>query len=201
VLHHGLCEDLVIVSDDAGQFKILLHALCWIHTERLIHKMLPLNETHRKEIAQVRDQIWDLYTELKAYKTIPDSTQRESISKQFDDIFTEKTSYATLNSALQRIHKNKAELLVVLERPGIPLHTIGSETDIRDYVKKRKVSGGTRSDEGRRGRDTFASLKKTCRKLNISFWHYLTDRLGAQHQAIDQLADIIVARAANATGY
>ena len=180
VLHYGLCEDLVIVSDDAGQFNILLHSLCWIHTERLIHKMLPLNESYRQEISQVRGQIWNFYTELKAYKTTPDSTQRESISKQFDDIFTQKTSYATLNSALQRIHKNKAELLVVLERPEIPLHTNGSETDMRDYVKKRKVSGGTRSDEGRRCRDTFASLKKTCRKLNISFWHYLSDRLGAQ---------------------
>ena len=59
----------------------------------------------------------------------------------------------------------------------MPLHTNGSETDIRDYVKKRKVSGGTRSDEGRRCRDTFASLKKTCRKLEVSFWHYLKDRL------------------------
>jgi IS1 family transposase len=89
----------------------------------------------------------------------------------------------------------------VLERPEIPLHTTGSETDVRDYVKKRKVSGGTRSDEGRRCRDTFASLKKTCRKLNISLWHYLTDSLGAQQQTIDQLTDIIVARAANAAGY
>jgi len=62
------------------------------------------------------------------------------------------------------------------------------------------VSGGTRSDEGRRCRDTFASLKKTCRKLDISFWDYLTDRLGVQ-QTIDQLADIITERAANATGY
>jgi hypothetical protein len=52
-----------------------------------------------------------------------------------------------------------------------------SEGDIREYVKRRKVSGGTRSDEGRRGRDTFASLKKTCRKLAISFWSYLNDRL------------------------
>lgn len=97
VLHHGLCEDLVIVSDDAGQFNILLHALCWIHTERLIHKMLPLNETHRQEIAQVRGQIWELYAELKAYKTTPGNAQQDSISKQFDDIFTQQTSYATLN--------------------------------------------------------------------------------------------------------
>ncbi|HEY0802039.1 MAG TPA: transposase [Steroidobacteraceae bacterium] len=73
--------------------------------------------------------------------------------------------------------KNRAELLLVLERPEIPLHTNGSERDIRDYVKKRKVSGGTRSDAGRRCRDTFISLKKTCRKLGISFWDYLNDRL------------------------
>ena len=58
VLHQGRCDGLTIVSDDAGQFNILLHALCWVHTERLIHKMLPLNETHRKEIARIRDQIW-----------------------------------------------------------------------------------------------------------------------------------------------
>jgi len=49
-------------------------------------------------------------------------------------------------------------------RPDIPPHTNGSETNIRDYVKKRKVSGGTRSDPGRQCRETFASLKKTHRK-------------------------------------
>jgi len=169
VLRHGLCDDLTIVSDDAGQFDVLLHALCWVHTERLIHKMLPLNETHRQEIARTRDQIWRFYAQLKRYKSKPDKTQQKILWHRFDEIFTQKTSYATLNQALKRIYHKKAELLVVLDRPEIPLHTNGSETDIRDYVKKRKVSGGTRSDEGRRCRDTFASLKKTCRKLNISF--------------------------------
>jgi CheY-like chemotaxis protein len=81
------------------------------------------------------------------------------------------------------------------------LHTNGSETDIRDYVKKRKVSGGTRSDEGRRCRDTFASLKKTCRKLGISFWHFLMDRLGIGKKTIASLHEIITERAALATGY
>ena len=91
---------------------------------------------------------------------------------------------------------------MVLDRPEIPLHTNGSETDIRDYVKKRKVSGGTRSDEGRRCRDTFASLKKTCRKLDISFWRYLTDRLGIGEQPMASLSEIIYERANDiATGY
>lgn len=201
VLDHGCNEDLVIVSDDAGQFDVLNHALCWVHTERLIHKMLPLNETHREEIAQIRDQIWCYYAALKRFKVSPDKSQQKILRQQFDDIFTQKTSYATLNSALKRIYNNKGKLLLVLERPGIPLHTNGSETDIRDYVKKRKVSGGTRSHEGRRCRDTFTSLKKTCRKLDISFWHYLTDRLGIAEQTIAPLSDIISARAAIATGY
>tara|TARA_R110002072_G_C7914984_1_gene530623 strand:- start:9 stop:1625 length:1617 start_codon:yes stop_codon:yes gene_type:complete len=201
VLKHGLCEDLVIVSDDAGQFNILLHALCWVHTERLIHKMLPLNDKHRADIASVRGQIWDFYADLKRYKSQEELTKYDELKQRFDDIFTQKTSFATLNSALKRIHKNKTELLLVLDRPEIPLHTNGSETAIRDYVKKRKVSGGTRSDEGRRCRDTFTSLKITCRKLGIPFWVFLTDRLGIGSQSIEPLQYIIMRRAALATGY
>ena len=71
----------------------------------------------------------------------------------------------------------ESELLLVLERPETPLHNNGSEEAIRDYAKKRKISGSTRSDWGRQCRDTFASLKKTCRKLGVSFWDYLKDRI------------------------
>ena len=47
----------------------------------------------------------------------------------------------------------------------------------RDYAKKRKISGSTRSEAGRQARDTFARLKKTCRKNGLSFWDYLKNRL------------------------
>jgi hypothetical protein len=68
-------------------------------------------------------------------------------------------------------------LLLVLQRPDIPLHNNGAESVIREYVKKRKISGSTRSETGRHCRDTFTSLKKTCRKLGLSFWQYLKDRI------------------------
>lgn len=200
VLDHGLCDDLVIVSDDAGQFDVLVHALCWVHAERLVHKLIPLNAMHREDIARVRTQIWELYRDLKAYQRQPDDAQRDALGQRFDAIFTQQTRFATLTRTLNGIHRNKAELLRVLERPEIPLHTNGSETDLRDYVKKRKISGGTRSNEGRRCRDTFASLKKTCRKLGISFWEYLTDRLGVGEQTIAPLPDIVRERA-TAPGY
>jgi len=99
-----------------------------------------------------------------------------------------------LDLALKRIHKNKPELLLVLERPDVPLHNNLSENDIREYVKRRKVSGSTRNDLGRRSRDTFTSLKKTCRKLGISFWKYLLDRVTSCHE-IPLLSEIIRQRA------
>ncbi len=68
ILHHGLCDDIAVVSDDAGQFNILAHALCWIHTECLIHKLIPLNEGHRQGMAKIRDQVWCFYRALKSIK-------------------------------------------------------------------------------------------------------------------------------------
>ena len=88
-----------------------------------------------------------------------------------------RTGFVTLDRLLARLHANKAELLMVLQRPEIPLHTNGSENDIRCQVIRRKVSAGTRSDAGRDCRDGFLGLAKTCAKHGIAFWHYLGSRL------------------------
>jgi hypothetical protein len=57
LIEKGFSPELVIVSDGAGQFAILLHALCWVYAERLVHKLIPLNERHRQDQEQVRGQI------------------------------------------------------------------------------------------------------------------------------------------------
>jgi hypothetical protein len=200
VLEHDILNpDLVIVSDDAGQFDILVHALCWIHAERSINKLVGFNDAQRKALAEVRTKIWDLYADLKAYRKTPGQNKMFELEQRFERLFTMRTCYERLNQALKRIHKNKPELLLVLERPDIPLHNNASETDIREYVKKRKISGSTRSDLGRSCRDTFTSLKKTCRKLGVRFWAYLDDRLTGKH-AIPQLPDLIRRRALESPG-
>ena len=194
VLHHGFSKELVILSDDAGQFNILLHALCWIHAERTIHKLVPCSEKESQAIEDIRDRIWQLYRDLKAFKEAPDEETKADLEKRFDDLFATQTCSEVLNAALSRIANNKEELLLVLDRPDIPLHNNLSEGDIREYVKKRKISGSTRSDAGRRCRDTFTSLKKTCRKLGLSFWDYLYDRVSKAGK-ITPLPDLIRARA------
>lgn len=187
---NGFPLDLAIISDDAGQFNVLLHALCWIHTDRVFQRILPLNDTHAKEIDWVHTQIWEIYSDLKQYKRKQDPDLKAAIKAHFDELCRTKTSFATLNRALIRLARNKKELLLVLERPDIPLHNNLSEGDIREYVIKRKISGSTRSENGRRCRDTFVSLKKTCKKQGISFWEFLCDRLRRQH-LVPYLPDLL----------
>lgn len=190
LIENGLRKDLVILSDGAGQFALFLHALCWIHTERSISKLIGFNEAQQNALEKVRTDIWDLYEDLKKYKSFPDERQKVQIKERFDEIFTRQTCFASLNQTLKRIHQHKNELLLVLERPEIPLHNNLSENDIREYVTRRKISGSTRSSLGRRCRDTFTSLKKTCRKHGISFWEYLLDRVCGKNM-IPQLSDLI----------
>jgi hypothetical protein len=197
VLSHGVNPELVVVSDDAGQFDVLRHALCWIHAERLLAKLVGFNDSQREALEQVRTTLWQLYRDLKAYQAEPTAQAKVTIEQRFDALCATKTCFASLNAALKRMQRNKAELLLVLERPELPLHNNLSETDIREYVKRRKISGGTRSADGRRGRDTFASLKKTCRKHHIPFWRYLDDRIRGTHR-IPPLPELIKARALQA---
>jgi hypothetical protein len=195
IMEHGFNRQLVILSDDAGQFNVFLHALCWLHAERTINKLVGFDENQRKALDDIRSQIWEFYEDLKIYKQSPSEEAKQQLDARFDAIFTTKTCFASLNKALGRLYQNKRELLLVLDFPDIPLHNNGSENDIREYVKRRKISGSTRSSPGRRCRDTFTSLKKTCRKLGVPFWAYLKDRLKGENPAIPYLPDLIRLRA------
>src|SRR5690606_36676835 len=93
-----------------------------------------------------------------------------------------------------RVSRRKEELLKVLERPEIPLHTKASENDLRTFVTKRKMSGGTMSRDGKLARDTMLGLMKTCKKLRLSFYHYLGDRIGVAGQAVPALSTPVLAR-------
>ena len=171
----------------------------WIHAERLVHKLVPANDQQRRAIELTRELIWWFYADLKAWQREPCPRRAAALRARFDRIFTRRSGYVVLDRLLARQHRRKAELLRVLERPEIPLHTNGSENDIRVCVTKRKISGGTMSEDGRTARDVLLGLMKTCRKLGVSFFRYLGDRLrvpGAD--PIPPLADLVSQAAATA---
>jgi hypothetical protein len=131
---HGFLREGVIVSDDAGQFKVGQHGLCWVHAERLVHKLDTFTDQNRAAQSTMRAAIWQLYSDLKAYRCAPTAQRKADLEAEFDRVFTGKTGFITLDRLLARLHANKAELLKVLDRPEIPLHTNGSENDIRCHV-------------------------------------------------------------------
>jgi hypothetical protein len=188
----GLLDGTVIVSDGAGQFDVGEHALCWVHAERLVHKLDAFTADRQVAKEAIRDRIWTFYADLKAYARAPTCAAKAELDERFDAIFKTTTGFATLDRLLRRHHANKADLLMVLDRPDVPLHTNGSENDIRTHVTRRKVSGGTRSDSGRDCRDAFLGLMKTCNKQAIRFWDYLGARLGVNGAAsVPPLPDLI----------
>src|SRR3954451_24544389 len=196
IVARGLLTDTVIVSDDAGQFDVLTHALCWVHAERHLRQLVCATAEQRRLVDLQRQLVWWLYADLKLYKDEPTPARRAALRARFDRVFGRVTGFAELDATVARLRANKDELLLVLDRPEIPLHTNGSENDIRCFVTKRKISGETRSAAGKRARDTFLSLLKTCAKLAVSFWDYLGARLKIPDAAaIPWLPDLIRQRA------
>ena len=189
-------ENLIIHSDGARQFDtVFKHALCWYHAGRPLDKLIPANDLERAARDWMQDQYWNLYDDIEAYQKNPTDTERQKLYQDFDHWTRTQVDYPALQDVLSHLMVVREELLLVLDYPWLPLHNNLSERQIREYVKRRKVSGGTRSDDGRDCRDTFASLKKTCKQHGLSFARYLKDRLSATNR-IPRLQSLIV----NASG-
>jgi len=140
----------------------------------------------------VRTLIWWFYKDLKVYKLDPHPRRARALRARFDRIFKRDTGYILLDRLLARLHQRKAELLRVLDRPEIPLHTNGSENDIRSWVTKRKISGGTVSEAGKAARDAMLGLLKTCAKLDVCFYRFLGDRFAVPGApGIPSLPDLV----------
>jgi hypothetical protein len=191
VMSQGMNVGLRILSDGAGQFNILCHGLCWVHAERGLRRLQGTNPRQCRNIDQMQERLWQYYRQLQQYQQQPSAALKAELSQQFDQIFRRHyRDHPSLNQVLTQFRHHKAELLQVLDYPQLPLHNNAAETDIREYVTRRKISGGTRSDTGRQARDTFVGLKKTCRKLGLSFWQYLLSRLRGDGQ-VPPLPDVI----------
>jgi hypothetical protein len=181
-----------LVCDDAKQFYHIttLRALCWVHEERHYQKLVPFLPDHQKLVNDFRSKIWDYYYELTEYKKNPKVEEKIRLSNLFDDIFSTKTGYDDLDYRIQMTKKKKDSLLVVLDYPDTPLHNNPAELAIRMYVVKRKISFGTRSDDGTKSWETFFTIMDTCFKLGINFRNYLYDRI-SNHNKMLSLSSFI----------
>ena len=186
----------LLVCDDAPQWAWLTEAIggCWVHEGRHYKKLTPAIAAHRTALDDFLDDFWAFYADLLAYREQPTATERVRLTAAFDTVFATTTDYWALNDRIAKTRARKAVLLAVLAHPEIPLHNNLAELGARQRVRKRDVSFGPRTVEGAKAWDTFMSLADTTRKLGVSFYHYIHDRIRGDG-AIPPLADLIAERA------
>ena len=141
-------KDTFLLTDEAGQFRLpyLKHALCWLHIERKFKQLVPFTNEQGELIKQKQDELWKLYEDLKHYRFNPLEAQKSLLRQQFYALCAPIENEVALNEILNRIKRWEEKLLLVLDYPFLPLHNNTSESDIREVVRRRKVSGGTRHD-------------------------------------------------------
>ncbi len=81
----------------------------------------------------------------------------------------------------------------MLKYPQIPLHNNPAELGARRRVRKRDISFGPRTQDGCEAWDTFMTLVATAKKLGVSFYDYVFDRV-ADIYALPSLAQLIQQR-------
>jgi len=195
-LKEGEKIEKIMVSDDAKQFwgLAILHALCWLHEVRNYKKIGPLLECNRVKVHDFLTDIWKFYEQLKKYKENPDEKQKEFLERRFDELFSTKTGYYALDERIAMTKKKRDRLLLVLTHPWIPLHNNPAEIALRELVVKRKISYGTRSENGRIAWENMMSIMDTCRKQGVSFFEYVSDIFSGRY-AMQRLADLIMQKA------
>jgi len=186
----------MLLGDDAPQFKRVTDelALCWVHDARYYKKLSPAVTYHRRLLDEFRDRYWAFYGQLLAYREAPTPEQVPRLETEFDELFSTVTGYTGLDRRIAMTRDKKEALLMVLSHPEIPLHNNPAEIEIRRRVRKRDVSFGPRTEDGKRAWDTFATLLATTKKLGVSFYRYVYDRV-TESGEIPNLADLIDQRA------
>ncbi len=169
----------MLLCDGAPQFTWVTEelSLCWVHEGRHYKMLTPYVAHHRKLLADFLKQFWDYYRELVAYREAPSVVEAARLSAKFDLLFTTATHYQPLDATIAKTRDKKDFLLKVLCHPEIELHNNPAELGARARVRKRDVSFGPRTLEGARAWDTFMSLAETARKLGVSFYDYVHDRI------------------------
>ena len=173
-----------LVSDFYGGYNVLRgpHQRCWVHLLRDLHK---LKEAHAetKDVQTWAKSVRQLYDEgqtwLEEHPAPPDTACVAKYADLLARVCTLGEQHALTEHPCRvlakRILRHQDELFQFVRHPGVPSDNNPAERALRPLVIMRKISGGTRSDEGSKTRLTLFSLLSTwaARDLN-PFLHCLT---------------------------
>lgn len=152
------------------------HQRCWIHLLRDLHK---LKENHREEAAVVAwaQAVRKLYDEAQEWLEKTRAPTREQREKKYVELVGQAHElglrYARLKkhpcwALSKRLLRHEDELFQFVLIEGLSADNNLAERSIRPLVVIRKISGGSRSDEGTKTRMALASLFGTWRARGLN---------------------------------
>ena len=184
-----------LLCDDAPQFNWLTISmmLCWVHEGRHYKKLIPVVNLNQELLRAFLKRFWEFYDQLLDYRGQPTPEAAIQLETKFDELFASQTGYAELDKRIAKTRAKKDSLLLVLKHPELPLHNNAAELAARFRVRKRDISFGPRTEDGKRAWDTFMTLAATTKKLGINFYEYIRDRI-IKARSIPPLAELIQKR-------
>ena len=159
--------DGTLVSDFYSGYSRMLgqHQRCWTHLLRDIHECKEKYPADQALHAWA-EQVHGLYLQARAYtRTAPpkQSPERRVRQHQFEqELYTLCQPYEQSDSPQRTLCKRVAaflpELFVFVADPRVPSDNNLAERAIRPFAVSRKISGGTRSEQGSHTRGILATL-------------------------------------------
>ena len=166
----------VLVSDFYGAYNVYQgpHQRCWTHLLRDIHQ---LNEQYpqNQDLARWSQQVREVYDRAQAYPGpdpgLPETVRRSRRVKQQQQYQRQLWaickphlgSDAPMRVLCQRVERFLPELFTFVAEPQASADNNAAERSLRPPVVSRKISGGTRSEQGSETKSILASLFGTWR--------------------------------------
>lgn len=169
-----------LMSDGYPVYRQFQHRLrCWAHLQRKAKGLKASLNAEARAFGRATDAL--LNELMKAIYQAREGPPRD-LRAQFQDpldAFAQlceqhRDSAHEKTRALAREFLNDWEAIwIVVAHPHLPLTNNESERALRHWVIARRISQGTRTEQGSRVVALLASVIDTCRKRNILPWPYL----------------------------
>ena len=167
-----------LVTDFYAAYNLIpgSHQRCWTHLLRDLHA---LKEAHaaNAEVQSWAQAVRKLYDEACTWLLVHPTPTLAERRTEYADLFTRACrlgeQYALTYThpcctLAKRVLRHQDELFQFVLVPGLPADNNLAERSIRPLVIMRKISGGSRSEEGTQTRLTLASLLGTWAARNLN---------------------------------
>jgi transposase len=168
----------ILVSDFYAAYNLIpgLHQRCWTHLLRDLHKLKEA-QAAREDVLQWAQQVRQVYDDAKRWLGAHSAATTAQRRQQYDALYQRAwrlgQQYAFEGghpcwALAKRLLRHQEELFLFVLVPGLPADNNLAERSIRPVVIMRKISGGSRSDEGSKTRLTLASLLATWQARHLN---------------------------------